>query len=88
MYESIWFDGFLFGMSLVESSFPTDTGGKDSFMWMEKPSTFVKYVLRTVSLRAPIIPNPVRVCRRLEFRTWYRKVKGDDAASAYVLRPL
>ena len=46
MYESPWFDGFLFGMSLVESSFPTDTGGNDPFVWIEKPSTFVKYVIK------------------------------------------
>ena len=47
-------------------------------------------VLRTVSLRVPIIPNPVGLVggRRSEFRTRYRKVKGDDVASAYVLRPL
>jgi hypothetical protein len=47
-------------------------------------------VLRTISLRVPIIPNLVGIVGgwRLEFRTWYRKVKGDDAASAYVLRPL
>jgi hypothetical protein len=48
MYKSIWFDGFLFWMSLVESSFPTDTGGKDPFMWIAKPSTFVKYVIKFV----------------------------------------
>src|SRR5258705_2495164 len=48
MYESLWFDGFLFGMSLVESSFPTDTGGKDPFMWIAKPSTFVKYEIKFV----------------------------------------
>ena len=48
MYESPWFDGFLFGMSLVESSFPTDTGGNDPFVWIEKPSTFVKYVIKFV----------------------------------------
>ena len=48
MYESPWFDGFLFGMSLVESNFPTDTGGKDPFVWIPKPSTFVKYVIKFV----------------------------------------
>ena len=48
------------------------------------------HVLRTISLRVPTIPNPVGVVRgpRSEFQTWYRKVKGDDVASAYVLHPL
>jgi len=48
MYESLWFNGFLSGMSLLESSLPTDTGGNDPFVWIEKPSTFVKYVIRFV----------------------------------------
>jgi len=46
MYESPWFDGFLFGMSLVESSFPTDTGGQCPFVWIENLPTFVKYVIK------------------------------------------
>src|SRR6202011_370810 len=43
MYESLWFNEFLFGMSLVKSSFPTDTGGNDPFVWIEKFSTFVTW---------------------------------------------
>jgi hypothetical protein len=48
-------------------------------------------MLRTVSLLVPTIPNPVgvvRVFRVSEFQTWYRKVEGDNVASAYVLCPL
>jgi len=48
MYESPWFNGFLFRMLLVESSFPTDTGCKDPFVWIAKPSTFVKYLIKFV----------------------------------------
>ena len=48
MYESPWFNGFLFRMSLVESSFPTDTGCKDPFVWIAKLSTFVKYLIKFV----------------------------------------
>jgi len=48
MYESPWFGGFLLGMSHVESSFPTDTGDKDPFVWIAKTSTFVKYVIKFV----------------------------------------
>jgi hypothetical protein len=45
-------------------------------------------VLRTISLLVPTIPNLVGVVGVLEFQTWYRKVEGDDVASAYVLCPL
>ena len=48
-------------------------------------------LLRTVFLQVPTIPNPVRVVGVvgvLEFWTWYRKVEGDNVASAYVLCPL
>ena len=34
-------------------------------------------LLRTVFLQVPIIPNPVRVYRRSEFRIVYRKVERD-----------
>ena len=42
MYKSPWFNGFLFRMSHVESSFPTVTGCKDPFVWITKPFAFVQ----------------------------------------------
>ena len=45
-------------------------------------------MLITIFLQIPTIPNPVGVVRVSEFRNWYRKVKGDNVASAYVLHPL
>jgi hypothetical protein len=32
----------------VESSFPIDTGGKDPVVWIAKPSTSVKYMIKFV----------------------------------------
>jgi hypothetical protein len=46
------------------------------------------YLLRTVFLQVPTVPNLVGVVEMSELRTWYEKVTKDDVASAYVLRPL